>query len=202
MISIILTGKARLSFFFLQPSIFIDSLEISYQAPWSHSLPSSFISAPVNYNPSKVKNKNQKIRKKNQTSPICVPYILTGAWSTSQWPAPSIELSPSSPTPLPEAISCGVLHFLTATWGHHNIQVRAAEVQIQTLKSTKYFSTLCSGWSSQPVLMLIATRGLTLDMAILKALNMVHLSKQSQVVGEETKIITLEFFRNEACCWS
>jgi hypothetical protein len=35
---------------------------------------------------------------KSQTGLICVIYICTGAWSNSQWPAPSAEMSHSSPT--------------------------------------------------------------------------------------------------------
>lgn len=67
---------------FFQNNIFIYSLGISNPTPQGHSPPSFSMSTPQYYDrPSTPQNK------KVITS-ICVAYVLTGACSDSQWPAP------------------------------------------------------------------------------------------------------------------
>ena len=46
-------------------------------------------------------------KRNKKKNPICIVYILSGAWSNSQRPAQCLSL----PTALPETIHCGELHF-------------------------------------------------------------------------------------------
>lgn len=63
----------------------------------------------ISLDPQKKKLK-KKEKKENKTHPLCILYILTGAWSRSQYP-PLNRTETSPPTYLPKTINYGELHF-------------------------------------------------------------------------------------------